>query len=314
MDLETVREIYARHVNHWMNLPGVNATGIGLHSDSGDLCIAIWTKSDQDHLTLALPTTVDGVRIEHRTGNFMTAPHRNSSAKPRETDAGANPRDKEVEPMIGGISVNPNYITSTGMGTLGIALNHRTHGTVILSNHHVICRSDPSIDDEVAQPAHEILFHLAAHLKQWYIGTEPLSEHGMDAAIAKPTNGRSATLGTIFGFDGIYSTTAAPTLNMKVEKSGLTTAVTRGTVRYIHVNICNDDKIEFKNQVMIENDGGIKFADHGDSGSVVVDNAATPNSVVALLWGAYEDKSKGIKFTIASPITPILTHFECTLT
>ncbi|MEI3853624.1 hypothetical protein V7S54_21410 [Ensifer sp. CCNWLY38] len=83
-------------------------------------------------------------------------------------------------------------------------------------------------------------------------------------------------------------------------KSGLTTGITAGTVRYISI-----DSPEAFNQFAIESNNHTPFSDHGDSGSVVlVRDLAGDLRVMGLLWGKNEDA--GREYTIVSPIEAVI--------
>ena len=102
---------------------------------------------------------------------------------------------------------------------------------------------------------------------------------------------------------------AAPSLNMNVQKSGITTGVTSGKITSVMVDVkAKDDKI-LKNQIIISPPNGSfqPFSKHGDSGSGIFDIGT--NNVVALLWGGFDNSLD----SVASPINPILDYFSCSV-
>jgi hypothetical protein len=324
MQLDDIRAVCDAQAQQWLAKDDVTAVGIGYLPGTTEIGIIIHITEPAKVSALAVPTSFNGVKVATKVGRFVhhvssgvsarapvtqLAPATDTKPAPTTEVELGNPRDATFEPMIGGVSANPNYWSSESMGTLGMAIKNASGQPVILSNYHVICRSNPAVGDEVAQPAHEILFHLAATLQDFILGnyTYNGAQYGMDAAIALPTNGRSAQLGAIYGFQGtVYTTAGTPNLGDLVTKSGLTSNITNGTVTQINTAVKNDSGAILKNQILIQSTSGADFSEQGDSGSVII-NSSTSNAV-ALLWGG-NDQSE----TVASPIIPILARFNCTI-
>lgn len=136
----------------------------------------------------------------------------------------------------------------------------------------------------------------------------------VDAAIAKPLQ-RNLVDNEVEDIgipSGIYS--GSSLLDKKVIKSGRTTCVTKGTIKQIDltIEIAYDTFLgiiptkiaRFKEQIMIESpDGGPRFSDGGDSGSVVfVDDDS--NKVCGLLFAGDTDGT----FTYANSINWVLKY------
>jgi hypothetical protein len=267
--------------------------------------------------TLELPAGLEGAQAEIRRGRFASpfedaADQEEFSAPPQGTTPPAlsdNPRDKTFEPMIGGISVNPDFwYVNSWQGTLGLTIADESGRPVILSNRHVICGKKPKAGDGVSQPSYEFLSHLSARLLKWQLGdvTYEGEKYGIDAAIALPIEGRTARIGAILDLTPV-SGSEDPVLGMGVAKSGLTTAVTYGRVTDIDVDVRGEDQMILSKQIVIKANDDLPFAKSGHSGSVVVNLGS--NKVIGLLWGGTDDK----KEAIASPIKPVLDYFGCTI-
>ena len=325
-NIDHIREVNARHQARILSIPGVTAMGVGFLSGAdGSLTeevgiliyiqkVGIGAKS--------IPSTIEGFKVDVRFGVFRSpsadALHQDEfncppadvpKARGVEDD---NPRNRLIEPMIGGIGANPDFFyVSPTVGTIGLVVKNKAGGASILSNRHVIAGKKPKVGDPVSQPARNVTGDKAASLVNWQLGdiTYQGKRYGVDAATATPTNGRSATIGKMFELNDLTGA-GEPTLGLKVTKSGITTGITIGKITAIDLATSNDVGTEMSNQVVIRavNHPG-DFSAPGDSGSAIV--ALTTNdteNVVALLWGGNEDHE-----TVASPIVPILDHFECTV-
>jgi hypothetical protein len=320
--MKTITEIRAvreQHAARILELPYVNAIGVGYIGDLNKKQIGIVVYTDAPPSAINhIPAVIEGIPVETRQGHFsapsMSFTDRETAEAPQEDIRPANlignPRDKEFEPMIGGVSVNPNFFyISSWQGTLGLAIRDKNGRPVILSNRHVICGKNPVAGDGVSQPSYEFFSHLAASLVAWNLGdvTYQGKKYGIDAAIASPTNGRSATIGKIYGLPDVAGTVEAA-LGMEVTKSGLTTDVTTGTITAIDVDCINEDRVVLSRQIVIQSRiKGSFFSESGDSGSAIIQTGS--NQVVGLLWGGNEKA----KETICSPIAPVLDFFECTI-
>jgi hypothetical protein len=311
MDLPELTNVKEQFRDELKNIDGINAIGVGLMTNikgelTDELGIVIYHKDPNDSVLLKITNILGNIRREVRCGEFH-APQTEAEMKPsaEEMEITAGPREKKVNPMIGGISGSADNLTNLGdKGTIGLVVKANDGTALIMSNQHVICTKDPEVGDGVSQPAREWFGDLAAELVDWrkgninYQGTQ----YGVDVAIARPTNDRTATIGQIYNLPTPIGS-GTPVLNRKVAKSGITTEITNGIVDGI-VDVLEPD---MRNQITITGLNGV-FSKPGDSGSAVIDT--TENKVVALLWGGSTEKSPR---TIASPINPILSLFHCSI-
>jgi hypothetical protein len=216
------------------------------------------------------------------------------------------------------------------IGTLG-SLWTRGTGTFILSNNHVLARSDAgSAGEAIQQPGQAACFASdinVANLTQKAALTPAGTAQGrtgaapsnVDAAIAAVVPGMVDPAGTILdlgpaGASSIAaappsSTIAVPTVGMGVAKSGRTTGLTCSSITSVSTSViiayetsCGSNvtafNATFANQVVIN---GGNFSAGGDSGSLVVTSASA--RPVALLYGGSSTD------TVANPIQDVITVF-----
>jgi hypothetical protein len=241
---------------------------------------------------------------------------------------------------------NSDYDASLGQlsdccgGTLGALLQDTSGNQYVLSNNHVLARSDQSIPGEtIIQPG---LIDNGCTPYGVGPGTTPVATltgypalssaaTNVDAAIARVTPGLVDPRGTILELgakqqDGTLA--AAPpgisssggkgetaSLGMMVAKSGRTTGLTCAAVSAISVDVTVDyfsDCAEtahsmtktFTNQFAI---AGTSFSDAGDSGALVVDSAnAEP---VGLFYAGGTDEH-GVELAIANPVGDVLSELN----
>jgi len=261
----------------------------------------------------------------------------------------SNPADHQARflaPMLLGSSggnnndfdAHGNRIVDCCAGTLGALVQDERGRQYLLSNNHVLARSDhASIGDDIVQPG--LIdnnctpngdgpgIQPVGALSAWL----PLNSRAtnVDAAIAEVASNSADPLGSIQELgarqaDGTLA--AAPlgtsssdgrgepaTLQLRVAKSGRTTGLTCGSVSAIGVDVSVDyyrDCAEtrpyltktFTNQIGVS---GNRLSDAGDSGSVLVDTAnAEP---VGLYFAGGSDVS-GAAQGIASPVSDVLAE------
>ena len=231
-----------------------------------------------------------------------------------------------------------NAIADCCSGTLGALIQDNSGRQYLLSNNHVLARSDhATVGDAIVQPG--LIDNNCTPMGEGP-GTVPVaaltswlplkSAHtNADAAIAQvasrtiDANGAILELGArqpdgslAAAPPGISSTggkgeTAA--LQMKVAKSGRTTGLTCGAITSVALDVSVDyyrDCAEtrpyltklFTNQVAMSGD---RFSDAGDSGALVVDaNNAEP---VGLFFAGGTDAA-GVGHGIANPAQDVLTE------
>ncbi len=227
-------------------------------------------------------------------------------------------------------------ITDCCGGTLGALIQNSSDTKYILSNNHVLARSDqaspgeditqPGLVDDNCNPASGTLVgQLTAAL--------PLnsSATNADAAIAKVNSGAVDTSGAILELGakqadgslaaappGTSSTGGkgqAPAINMTVAKSGRTTGLTCANVAALNLSVqvqyfkdCGETQPyltkTYSNQIGIE---GNNFSDAGDSGSLVVN---TSNAEPVGLFFAGGTTNTGVSEGVASPVSTVLNELD----
>jgi hypothetical protein len=201
-------------------------------------------------------------------------------------------------------------------GTLGALVTDATTTQYILSNNHVLARTNKgSIGDDIIQPGlidqnpvcTQDANDSVADLSDW----EPISftkgtTNVVDAAIAQVRLGMIKTDGTILDIGTVSASLVAAAINMPVKKSGRTTGLTSGTVTAVSVTIdvrygsvCGGGRgtARFVNQIRIGPGG---FSAGGDSGSLVVEDVTTNPKPVGLLFAGSSS------VTFANPIQSVL--------
>lgn len=264
---------------------------------------------------------------------------------------GSNPTSHQVEmisPMQLGSSggnnndfdANGNTIADCCSGTLGSLIQDGTGRQFLLSNNHVLARSDhASVGDAIVQPG---LIDNNCTPNGDGPGTIPVGaltgwlplrseSTNVDAAIAQASSHSVDPTGSILEL-GVRQTdgslAAAPpgisstngkgepaSLQLRVAKSGRTTGLTCGGVSALDVDVSVDyyrDCAEtkpyltktFSNQIAVSGD---RFSDAGDSGALIVDAAdAEP---VGLYFAGGTDVS-GVSQGMANPVGEVLSELD----
>ena len=258
------------------------------------------------------------------------ATHEGQLAAPMELgSSGGNNNDYDTQ---------GNQIVDCCSGTLGALIESSTHTQYLLSNNHVLARSDQAaVGDRIVQPGlidnnctpngEGAGTAVVGTLSSWL----PLSASAtnVDAAIAQVAAGAVNPSGNILELGarqndgtlasappGISSTAGKgepASLSMRVAKSGRTTGLTCAGVSAVSLDVNVDyytDCAEtrpyltktFTNQMGIT---GNIFSDAGDSGSLVVDAAnAEP---VGLFFAGGSDAS-GVGQGVANPVGDVLSE------
>lgn len=252
-----------------------------------------------------------------------------------------------VPVMLGSSSGNnSDYDTNLGQlsdccgGTLGALVQDASGNRYVLSNDHVLARSDQSTAGEtIIQPG---LIDNGCTPYGFGPGTTPVASltgypamsspaTNVDAAIARVSPAMVDAKGSILELgakqqDGTLA--AAPpgisssngrgepaTLGMMVAKSGRTTGLTCAAVSAVNVDVVVDyfsDCAEtehamtktFTNQIAI---AGTNFSDAGDSGALVVDTA---NAEPVGLFFAGGTDANGVEQAIANPAGEVLAALD----
>ena len=233
-----------------------------------------------------------------------------------------------------------NQIVDCCSGTLGSLIQDTANHQYLLSNNHVLARSDhASVGDSIVQPG---LIDNNCTPYGDGAGTTPIasltgwlalssSATNADAAIAMVNSNAVNTAGNILEFGarqsdgtlaaappGVSSTGGkgeAAALSLTVAKSGRTTGLTCASVSALNLDVnvdyytdCAETKPyltkTYTNQLAIS---GNEFSDAGDSGSLVVDMAnAEP---VGLFFAGGTDAS-GVSQGVANPAPDVLNELS----
>ena len=294
--------------------PGVTGVDVGYKYVGGertdDLAIRVMVEQKKASVPAAerVPATIDGVKTDVIQRTFFLHAPRNQ--KPVEeldlqSDGGT------YNPVKGGVSVGP--VRPVGgivwAGTLGaVVRDNKTGGPLILSNFHVLAV------DENARPGDAI-----AQPSLVDGGRDPTSVVGVlqrtaltdavDSAVATLQN--RAYSGDIVDI-GAITGTAAATPGMAVRKRGRTTGLTYGIVDGLSLSITlpypgNIGPKTLINQIDVRPDTArnAEFADHGDSGSVLVNN---DGKIVGLHFAGSDDGHG-----IANPIAEVLAALDVSI-
>lgn len=293
-----------------MALPGVNAVDVGYKYVKGkrtdEVCIRVHV--DQKKKTVPakekIPETINGIKtdvIERKIYPLQFGLRKKLS------DISLQADNTNYSTIKGGISIGPDraiggYVFA---GTLGcIVRDNATNNPMLLSNFHVMCVDNGwHTGDQMDQPSRVDGGTHSDNIGN--LSRAVLSDH-VDGAIStlsgRPFSCQIVDIGYVAG-----TTTAV--LNSAVRKRGRTTLLTYGFVDSIAATVKLDygDGIgerTLHDQVSIRPDAAhnSKFSDHGDSGSVVVDNS---RKVIGLLYAGSDDG-----FAYINPISYVLSELN----
>ena len=221
-------------------------------------------------------------------------------------DGGANHQKRNTHFGVSGGNVNDHSRAFCCSGTLGSLVT--INGTqYILSNNHVLARSDQAVaGEDVSQPGLIDNSCRVATLVADFTAAAPLGSN-VDAAVAQLRPGTMDSTGFIEDIGVPGNSTVNPSVGLGVAKSGRTTGFTTGTISSINTSVsvqyqrgCNSGKkftVSYTNQVVINSS---TFSAGGDSGSLIVTNNASHNPVALLFAGSSTT-------TIGNPIGEVLT-------
>ena len=187
---------------------------------------------------------------------------------PRPISVAGYYRRSKVRPAKGGVSIGHIRVTA---GTLG-CLVRRGYEVLILSNNHVLANeNEDHLDDPILQPrpvdGGRYPDDVLARLDHYIPIAFGYDTNYVDAAIARPIS-NTAVSSEVLGI-GTPTGTVAPSLGMKVVKSGRTTGITRGEI----VQIATTVRIRYRRGMALFTSQFLihpgHFSKGGDSGSVV---------------------------------------------
>ena len=206
-------------------------------------------------------------------------------------------------------------------GTLGALVKDASGNQYILSNNHVLARTNvatagediiqPGLIDQTpacSQDSTDIVADLSAFIPIQFKAKKIIPTNTVDAAIAQVRGGTVDPTGFIIDIGTLSSDTVAASLNMAVKKSGRTTGLTTGNITAVNATIDvsygKGKTARFTNQIVVGSSG---FIAAGDSGSLMVGDVATNPHAVGLLFAGSSTT------TIANPIDDVLSSFSVSM-
>lgn len=226
-------------------------------------------------------------------------------------------QDRPIPLGTSGGNIRDSSIKFCCGGTLGALVQDSQGNQYILSNNHVLARTNRGFAKEmIIQPG--LIDQEPACLKDSSDAVANLSSYvpisfrkntvnQADAAIAEVRSGQVDSSGSILNIGEVSTATASPVLGMSVKKHGRTTGLTVGAIiaidatvdiQYpIHCGMNLSRTARFTGQIMVRPAG---FSDAGDSGSLVVEDCSPyPRAVGLLFAGSGSD-------TVINPISDVL--------
>lgn len=308
-ELERIKRIQRHNQDRLFAYPNVVGVGIGLRKRNGqlsdDVCIVVFVRQKLG-LDLLQPDQVIPSELMGSGGDLIGTDIQESGLF--RLLSGFTDR---VRPVMGGCSISPatNYSAGTGGGVL----KDRDGSWVMLTCNHVVTSDgstlianeiiQPSAIDR-GQPADKIgtVKRLVPIKAADTIEEAPL--HEVDAALIELTVDSSEAL---LGGDAakIVSVWKVP-LNTKVRKAGRSTGLTEGTVTAYNVTAIAQgwDKkyAKFANAIQVDSDN--KFAEAGDSGSLVYVPPAEKGQIVEVAGMLFSGAPDG-RMALITPMEPI---------
>jgi hypothetical protein len=202
-------------------------------------------------------------------------------------------------------------------GTLGALVEDTNGNQYILSNNHVLARTNAaSMGEDIIQPGlidespacfkdtTDIVADLSAFIPILFKTKGTMPPNAVDAAIGQVRANKVDPTGFITDIGTVSRDTVAPSLGMTVKKSGRTTGLTNGNITAVNATIDvsygSGKTARFTNQIVVGSSG---FIAAGDSGSLMVEDVATNPRAVGLLFAGSNTTA------IANPIDDVLTAF-----
>lgn len=210
-----------------------------------------------------------------------------------------------------GSNINDRNSSYCCSGTLGSLVKNVLGQQFILTHNHVGALVNQGIPGQgIIQPGlidqspvcyqdpNDVVAKLSAFVPINFNGTSNL----VDAAVAQVVAGTVDTSGAILDIGTISATPRAPTVGLKVKKSGRTSGLTTGKIYAINATVtvqyqqgCGIGAIKtatFTDQIIITPG---TFLKGGDSGSLVVENVSTNPKPVALAFAGSSSFAVGNK-------------------
>ncbi len=320
--VRAVMAVQAEVTPGWMQQAEVLGTAVGLEA-TGNPALVVYVDRDAQNVAdviRSLPVSVRGVGVKiELTDKFV------AMARP---GSGPSHTARQTPPIQLGTSGGWSKDLANGYccgGTLGalVLIGGVQH---ILSNYHVF-ESDTvaggngtvaTTGDPVIQPG---LIDINCSVANGQtVGTlvkkSSLPNSNVDCSIAKVSAGMVASDGSILEIGPLSSATVSAALNQAVKKSGRTTGLTRSSVSGLNATLSVTYENEcaggtaftktFTGQIVTKNNGS-RFLNGGDSGSLMVEDAATKPRAVGLLFAGSSASA------IANPIGQVLSFLGGTM-
>lgn len=297
--------------SEYLGWPGVTGIDVGYKEVGGrqtdQIAIRVHVSEKKTEISDAqrVPSEIDGVITDVLERNYQLQVVKEAAVLSPQADT------THYGTLDGGISMGPSRSVNGFIyaGTLGaIVIDNTNNAHAALTNFHVACvDSTWNVGDRMVQPS-RIDTGVVPGDEFGAIVRAVLSEN-VDGAVISIDAGKqpAATITDI----GAVKGTKVATLGMAVRKRGRTTGLTYGTVDGLaaSVNVDYGDGIGvklLKNQISIASDTthNAMFSDHGDSGSVIVDDQGY---VVALLFAG---AGAG---TVGNPIAAVLSELNVSI-
>ncbi len=307
--------VQEKHTQRLMSVRDVVGTAVGL-DNAGEVVVKIYTVREG---VADLPKTLDGMKVDVEVTGIIRA-----MAKPDR--GGVSHTAKQSPPVQLGTSGGWHNDLANGYccsGTLGALVRTGSGNNLtlyVLSNYHVL-ESDivtggngfiAATGDAVIQPGLVDVNCSAADAQHiaTLVKTSSLPGTNVDAAIAQVIPGMVNSTGSILEIGTIAAGTTSAFINQAVKKSGRTTGLSRSkitglnaTLSVLYDNECAGGTAftkTFTGQIVAANRGS-RFLNSGDSGSLMVEDAATSPHAVGLLFAGSSTVA------IANPIDDVLT-------
>jgi S1-C subfamily serine protease len=284
-----VQRYFTRAINKFgafaaSSVPEINVVGVGVGMktrrgvETGFLSVRFYVERKLPAKAIAedalLPTEIGGIPTDVvETGVFQRLP--NAGVAP----ALATPNQQKFRPAEPGCSCGFRFPPGTNLvmaGTLG-AIVSDVSGQYILSNNHVLADEGKiAIGSPIFQPGlldgGNVATDMIARLSQ-FVPISTTAMNHVDCAIAKVTSPDIVSPVFLPSVGKLSSNNVfAPSVNLKVMKTGRTTGFTTGVITDIHatVKVQYDAGVcQFDEQILIVGDAG-SFSAAGDSGSLIV--------------------------------------------
>ncbi len=295
--LERVKEVQERHTNELMAKAGVVGTAVGDNDAGRNAVLVLLEKPGLG----GIPQDLEGVPVHPVVTGKIEA-----LKAPGKPTTSFDPTKWYERPVYIGISTG--NVGECSAGTIGCRLT----GGYALSNNHVFALEGKALPGSIiVQPglydtkcAYASVNNLGTLSTFVPITFSDTASNEVDAAVALVgSNLRQDT--PPGGYGTPKSTPVDASLNMQVQKYGRTTKLTTGRVRGLNaiIRVQYDAGVaRFINQIMI---GGGGFSSAGDSGSLIVTQAAS--EPVGLLFAG------GSGATFANPIGRVLEEVGMTI-